>query len=141
VHKLVRRLSPEVVAEPTRVVIGKAQRETRFAGRGVRTDSTVVEADIRYPADGVLALQGARALAARAACWLAGCAARPCGWWTGRCQRIVTQIQQRQHGERITDRLVDLGMRILSPTPLPIKPAGRRPLGGGGAALRRGPAD
>jgi hypothetical protein len=45
------------------VVIGKAQRETRFAARAVRIDSTVVEADIRYPADGVLALQGARALA------------------------------------------------------------------------------
>jgi hypothetical protein len=45
-------------------VIGKAQRETRFAARAVRIDSTVVEADIRYPADGMLALQGARALAA-----------------------------------------------------------------------------
>jgi transposase, IS5 family len=45
------------------VVIGKAQRETRFRARAVRIDSTVVEADVRYPADGVLALQGVRALA------------------------------------------------------------------------------
>jgi IS5 family transposase len=63
VRKLVRRLGPEVVAELTRVVIGKAQRETRFAARAVRIDATVVEADIRYPSDGVLAWQGARALA------------------------------------------------------------------------------
>src|ERR671912_67557 len=63
VRKLVRRLGPEVVAELTRVVIGKARRETRFAARAVRIDSTVVEADIRYPTDAGLALQGARALA------------------------------------------------------------------------------
>jgi transposase, IS5 family len=165
------------------VVIGKAQRETRFAARAVRIDSTVVEADIRYPADGVLALQGARALACEG-CLLAGRlrsptlrvvdrsrrigkpvrrisrtlarhtgqrtgevlalnaqagqalarsirearalaaqaraaargrvarrklhAARRLEELAGRCQRIVTQIQQRQHGERITDRLVSL---------------------------------
>src|SRR5512133_1088774 len=65
VRKLVRRLGAEVVAELTRVVIGKAQRETRFAVRAVRIDSTVVEADIRYPTDAVLAWQGARALARR----------------------------------------------------------------------------
>jgi transposase, IS5 family len=63
VRKLVRRLGPEVVTELTRAVIGKAQRETRFAARAVRIDSIVVEADIRYPSDGVLAWQGARALA------------------------------------------------------------------------------
>jgi transposase, IS5 family len=63
VRKLVRRLGPEVVAELTRVVIGTAQRETRFVGRAVRIDSTVVEADIRYPTDAGLAWQGARVLA------------------------------------------------------------------------------
>jgi transposase, IS5 family len=63
VRKLVRRLGPETVSELTRVVIGKAQRETGFRARAGRIDSTVVEADIRYPADGVLALQGARMLA------------------------------------------------------------------------------
>jgi transposase, IS5 family len=63
VRKLVRRLGPQVVAELTRVVIGKAQRETRFAAWAVRIDSTVVEADIRYPTDAGLALQGARVLA------------------------------------------------------------------------------
>ena len=52
IRKLVRRLGPETVAELTLVVIGKAQRETRFRARAVRIDSTVVEADIRYPSDG-----------------------------------------------------------------------------------------
>ena len=62
VRKLARRLGPEVVAAITRLVIEKAQRETRFTARAARVDSTVVEADIRYPSDAMLALQGARAL-------------------------------------------------------------------------------
>jgi IS5 family transposase len=63
VRKLVRRLGPETVNELTRAVIGKAQRETRFAARAVRIDATVVEADIRYPTDTGLAWQGTQALA------------------------------------------------------------------------------
>ena len=63
VRKLTRRLGGEIVAELTRTVIAKAKRETRFRARAVRIDSTVVEADVRYPSDAALALQGARALA------------------------------------------------------------------------------
>jgi transposase, IS5 family len=63
VRKLARRLGAEVVAQITRMVIEKAQRETRFVARAARIDSTVVEGDIRYPSDAMLALQGARALA------------------------------------------------------------------------------
>ena len=63
VRKLARRLGPGVVDEITRMVIEVAHRETRFVGRAARIDSTVVEADIRYPSDAMLALQGARALA------------------------------------------------------------------------------
>lgn len=63
VRKLARRLGAEVVEEITRVVIEKATRETRFTVRAARIDSTVVEADIRYPADAMLALAGVRALA------------------------------------------------------------------------------
>ena len=51
VRKLARRLGPDTVNQLTRVVIGKARRETRFAARAVRIDATVVEADIRYPTD------------------------------------------------------------------------------------------
>jgi transposase, IS5 family len=63
VRKLARRLGTEVVEEITRVVIAKAQRETRFRARAARVDSTVVEADVRYPSDAMLALHGARVLA------------------------------------------------------------------------------
>jgi IS5 family transposase len=63
VRKLTRRLGAETVQAITRLVIAKAERETRFVGRAVRVDSTVIEADIRYPSDAVLALQGTRALA------------------------------------------------------------------------------
>ena len=63
VRKLASRLGSTVVQEITRIVIEKAQRETRFRARAARIDSTVVEADIRYPSDAMLALQGVKALA------------------------------------------------------------------------------
>jgi IS5 family transposase len=44
-------------------VIDKAQRERRFRARAVRIDSTVVEADVRYPTDAGLAGAGVRTLA------------------------------------------------------------------------------
>jgi IS5 family transposase len=47
VRKLTRKLGHETVNEMTRLVIAKARRETRFVGRAVRVDSTVIEADIR----------------------------------------------------------------------------------------------
>src|SRR5437588_8314459 len=66
VRKLTRRLGAAVVEELTRCVIAKAQRETRFKARAVRIDSTVVEADVRYPSDAALSLDGARTLAREA---------------------------------------------------------------------------
>ena len=63
VRKLTRRLGAETVAELSRLVIGKAARETRFRARAVRIDSTVVEADVRYPTDSGLAADGVRTLA------------------------------------------------------------------------------
>jgi transposase, IS5 family len=63
VRKLVGRLGPDVVDEITRVLITKAQREKRFRARAMRCDSTVVEADIRWPSDAALALDAARRLA------------------------------------------------------------------------------
>ncbi len=44
-------------------MIQKARREKRFRPRAARIDSTVVEADIRYPTDSGLAADGLRALA------------------------------------------------------------------------------
>jgi IS5 family transposase len=63
VRKLTRRLGAEVVHEITRELIGKARREKRFRPRAARIDSTVVEADVRYPTDAGLAGAGVRALA------------------------------------------------------------------------------
>ena len=66
VRKLTRRLGAAVVNEITRVVIVQARREKRFRPRAVRIDSTVVEADVRYPTDSGLALDSARVLAREA---------------------------------------------------------------------------
>jgi len=62
VRKLTRRIGPETVSELTRALISKATREKRFRPRAVRIDSTVIEADIRYPTDAGLASHGVKAL-------------------------------------------------------------------------------
>ena len=68
IRKLVRRLGPEVIEEITRVVIAKATSgERRFVARAVRCDSTVVEADVRYPTDLDLAADATGTLARAAA--------------------------------------------------------------------------
>jgi IS5 family transposase len=66
VRKLTRRLGPDLVAGLIRAVIELAARERRFAARAMRTDSTVVEADVRYPTDAGLAATGVRLLAVAA---------------------------------------------------------------------------
>jgi IS5 family transposase len=63
VRKLTRRIGPETVNELTRSLIETALREKRFRPRAVRIDSTVVEADVRYPTDADLASHGVRVLA------------------------------------------------------------------------------
>ncbi len=63
VRKLTRRLGAEVVHEITRGLIAKARREKRFRPRAARIDSTVVEADVRWPTDAGLAADGVKALA------------------------------------------------------------------------------
>ncbi len=51
VRKLTRRLGPELVDELIRGLFAKALRERRFRPRALRPDSTVAEADIRFPTD------------------------------------------------------------------------------------------
>jgi transposase, IS5 family len=63
VRKLTRRIGAETVAELTRALIVKATREKRFRPRAVRIDSTVIEADVKYPTDAGLASSGVRLLA------------------------------------------------------------------------------
>lgn len=66
IRKLTRRIGSETVAELTRALIAKATRERRFKARAARIDSTVVEADVRYPTDARLAADGVKALAREA---------------------------------------------------------------------------
>jgi IS5 family transposase len=63
VRKLTRRIGPETVNEITRVLIVAATRSKRFRPRAVRIDSTVIEADVKYPTDSGLAAHGVKVLA------------------------------------------------------------------------------
>ena len=72
-RKLTRRLGAEVVAAVVREVIARSAAQTGFRARAVRVDSTVIEADIRFPTDAGLAYDGI-VLLARQARRLAGVA-------------------------------------------------------------------
>ena len=104
VRKLTRRLGPEVVHQLSRELIGKARREKRFRPRAARIDSTVVEADIRYPTDSGLAADGVRALA-REGRKLAAMvkakrtAVRDRSRAAGRRLRALTRSMRRRSGE------------------------------------------
>lgn len=63
VRKLTRRIGADTVNELTRALIVTATRSRRFRVRAVRIDSTVIEADVKYPTDAGLAGAGVRALA------------------------------------------------------------------------------
>lgn len=63
VRKLTRRLGSAVVDEIIRGLITKAVRERRFRPRAMRTDSTVAEADIRFPTDSGLCGDAVKLLA------------------------------------------------------------------------------
>jgi transposase, IS5 family len=63
VRKLTRRVGAEMVNELTRSLIEAAVRQKRFRPRAVRIDSTVIEADVRYPTDADLATHGVKVLA------------------------------------------------------------------------------
>jgi IS5 family transposase len=68
VRKLVRRLGCDVVDEICRAVITAATTGSRrFVARAARIDSTVIEADVRYPTDLGLAADATKALAREAA--------------------------------------------------------------------------
>lgn len=105
IRKLTRRLGAETVAELTRALIAKAQRERRFGARAARIDSTVVAADVRYPTDSGLAAEGVRSLAreARRALSLAGGeakAVRNRSRAVGKRLRAISRTLARRSGER-----------------------------------------
>jgi IS5 family transposase len=69
IRKLARRLGPEVIEEICRAVIAAATSapQRRFVARAARIDSTVIEADVRYPTDLGLAADATKVLAREAA--------------------------------------------------------------------------
>jgi IS5 family transposase len=148
VRKLTRRLGAEVVDELARRVIGKAQRETRFKARAVRIDSTVVEADVRYPTDSGLALDSARVLAREARKLLVKVGrdaghVRDRSRAIGRRVRAMTRTLARRTGERkrqvleLTDKAGKLMQRSIRETERLIVVARRRARGRGAKAKLR----
>ncbi len=63
VRKLTRRLGHQVVDDLIRGLISSVLRERRFRPRALRSDSTVAEADVRYPTDIGLCSDAVRVLA------------------------------------------------------------------------------
>ena len=111
VRKRTRRIGPETVNEITRVLIVAATRSKRFRPRAVRIDSTVIEADMKYPTDAGLASDGVRALA-REAKKLAKLVkeqkrrVRDRSRSMGRTLRAVTRTIRRRSGEAKSEVLM-----------------------------------
>jgi transposase, IS5 family len=104
VRKLTRRLGAEVVHQLTRELIQKARREKRFRPRAARIDSTVVEADVRYPTDSGLAADGVKALAREgrkltAKIGVKRTAVRDRSRAAGRRLRALTRSMRRRSGQ------------------------------------------
>jgi IS5 family transposase len=102
VRKLTRRIGSETVSELTRVLIAKATREKRFRVRAVRIDSTVIEADVKYPTDAGLAAGGVRALAKagkKLAKMIGESGVRDRSRAMGRTLRAITRTIRRRSGE------------------------------------------
>ena len=104
VRKLTRRVGEQTVNEIIRVLIASAVREQRFRARAVRIDSTVIEADIKYPTDAGLAAQGVKSLAREGrklvkAIGQAGVGVRDRSRSMGRRLRTITRTIRRRSGE------------------------------------------
>jgi IS5 family transposase len=121
VRKLTRRLGGVVIDELTRLVIAKAARETRFRAGAVRIDSTVVQADVRYPTDSGLTLDGARVLVRESRRVIAKVGADvgrvvDRSRALGRRLRLISRTLARRTGERKAEvlRLTEQAGRLLS---------------------------
>jgi IS5 family transposase len=104
VRKLTHWIGAEAVNELTRTLIESATRQRRFRARAVRVDSTVIEADVRYPTDADLASHGVRVLAreARKLAKLVGekrRRVRDRSRQVGRALRALTRTVRRRTGE------------------------------------------
>ncbi len=123
VRKMTRRLGPEVVDELIRSLIKKATSERRIRLRAMRCDSTVLEADIRYPTDINLVDDAVRTLvrvAGKAMVAVPGVTAkvRNRGRAIGKRVRALGRTLQRRTGEARSEveRLTTESARLLHAT-------------------------
>jgi IS5 family transposase len=151
VRKLTRRIGAETVNDLTRSLIVEATRSKRFRARAVRIDSTVIEADVRYPTDANLAADGVRALAreGRKLAKLVGeqkRRVRDRSRAMGRTLRQVTRTIRRRTGEaksdvlRLTEQTGELLERSIAETRRLAAAARRRARGRGANAKRNAAA-
>jgi transposase, IS5 family len=109
IRKLTQRIGDQTVSDVTRVLITRAVRERRFTARAVRIDSTVTDADIKYPTDAGLASAGVKA--AREGRKLAGRIKQPerrvrdRSRSMGRALRAIGRTIRRRSGEAKTEVL------------------------------------
>ncbi len=123
VRKMTRRLGPEVVDELIRALIKKATTERRLRLRAMRCDSTVLEADIRYPTDINLVHDAVRTLvraAGKAMAAVPGVTARvrDRGRAIGKRVRTLGRTLQRRTGEARSEveRLTTESAHLLNAT-------------------------
>jgi transposase, IS5 family len=152
VRKLTRRIGSDTVNEITRALIVAATRSKRFRPRAVRIDSTVIEADVRYPTDAGLAAHGVRALA-REAKKLAKLVkeqkrrVRDRSKSMGRTLRAVTRTIRRRSGEaksevlKLTERTGELLESSIAETRRLVVIARRRARGRGANAKLKAAAN
>jgi IS5 family transposase len=148
VRKLTRRIGAETVSELTRSLIETAVREKRFVPRAVRIDSTVIEADVRYPTDANLASHGVKVLA-REGRKLAGLVkehqrrVRDRSRSMGRKLRALTRTIRRRSGEAkaevlaLTEQTGELLERSVTEARTLAVIARRRAVGRGAGTKRR----
>jgi len=123
VRKMTRRLGHEVVDELVRALIKKATSERRLRLRAMRCDSTVLEADIRYPTDINLVGDAVRTLVrvagqAREAVPGATARVRDRGRAIGKRIRELSRTLRRRTGEARSEveRLLTESARLLQAT-------------------------
>jgi transposase, IS5 family len=148
VRKLTRRIGAETVNELTRTLVLTATREKRFRPRAVRIDSTVVEADVRYPTDADLASHGVKVLA-RDGRKLAALVkenrarVRDRSRQVGRRLRALTRTIRRRSGEakrevlKLTEQTGELLERTIAEARKLAKNARARARGRGATAKRK----
>ena len=148
VRKLTRRVGAETVNELTRALIVEATRSKRFRARAVRIDSTVIEADVRYPTDADLASHGVTVLA-REGRKLAGLIkektvrVRDRSRQMGRKLRALTRTIRRRSGEAkaevlaLTEQTGEALQRSITEARRLAHLARRRARGRGAGAKRR----